>query len=91
MALGCPVELISGNGIIGRAWLATPGVPAGRLAALRATFEKTVFDPGVIAEAKKRRMEWDPLKWPVLQRQVERIAKADEKVIEHMRKALDAK
>jgi len=85
------IELISGNGIIGRAWLTTPGVPADRLAALRATFEKTVFDPVVMAAAEKRKMTWEPLKWPVLQEQVERIARADEKVIAHMRKALGAK
>jgi len=85
------IELISGNGIIGRAWLTTPGVPADRLAALRATFDKAVNDPAVIAEANKRKMNWEPVKWPLLQQQVERIANADEKVIAHMRKALGAK
>jgi hypothetical protein len=36
-------------------------------------------------------MNWGPLKWQVLQQQVDRIAKADPKVIAHMRKALGAK
>lgn len=85
------IELISGNGVIGRAWLTNPGVPADRLAALRATFEKSMADPAVIAQAKKRNMNWGPLKWPVLQRQVKRIANADPKVIAHMRKTLGAK
>lgn len=85
------IELISGNGIIGRAWLTTPGVPADRLAALRATFEKAMADPAVRAQAKKRNMNWGPLKWPVLQRQVKLIANADPKVIAHMRKTLGAK
>lgn len=85
------LELISGNGILGRAWLTTPKVPAQRLAALRAAFEKVTYDPAVMAAAAKRNMNWNPLKWPVLQQQVERIAKADQKVIDHMRKALGAK
>lgn len=85
------IELISGNGIIGRAWLTTPGVPAERLAALRSAFEKTLSDPEVAAQAKARNMNWGPLKWQVLQRQVDLIAKADAKVIAHMRGALGAK
>ena len=85
------IDLIGGNGIIGRAWLTTPDVPQARVAALRAAFEKTLADPKVEGQARKRRMNWDPLKWQVLQRQVEFIAKADEKVIEHMRKTLGAK
>ena len=52
------IELVSGNGVIGRAWLAPPGVPANRLAALRAAFEKSMSDPAVIAQAKKRNMNW---------------------------------
>lgn len=85
------IELISGNGVIGRAWLAPPGVPADRLAALRAAFEKTLSDPALAARARKRNMNWGPLKWPVLQRQVELIAKANPAVIAHMRETLGVK
>lgn len=85
------IELISGNGVIGRAWLVPPGVPAERLAALRAAFERTLSDPAVAAQARKRNMNWGPLKWQTLQRQVELIAKADRKVIAHMRKTLGVK
>ena len=85
------IDLIGGNGIIGRAWLTTPDVPSDRLAALRAAFEKTLNDPAVKAQAVKRNMNWGPIKWPVLQRQAELIANADPKVIAHMRKTLGAK
>jgi tripartite-type tricarboxylate transporter receptor subunit TctC len=85
------IELISGNGVFGRAWLTTPGVQADRVAALRAAFEGTVFDAAVIADATKRRLNWEPLKWPVLQKQAERIANADEKIIEHIRTVLKNK
>ncbi len=85
------IDLIGGNGVIGRAWLTAPDVPADRVAALRAAFEKTFADPEVAGRAKKRKMNWGPLKWQVLQRQAELIASADEKVIEHMRKTLGVK
>jgi tripartite-type tricarboxylate transporter receptor subunit TctC len=85
------IELVSGNGTIGRAWLTTPGVPADRLAALRTAFDKSLSDPETASQAKARNMNWGPLKWQVLQQQVDRIAKADPKVIAHMRKALGAK
>jgi len=85
------IDLISGNGIIGRAWLTTPDVPKDRLAALRATFEKTLADPAVKAQAGRRNMTWGPMKWPVLQRQAELIANADPKVIAYMRETLGAK
>ena len=85
------IDLIGGNGVIGRAWLTTPDVPQDRVAALRAAFEKTFADPDVAGQARKRKMNWGPLKWQVLQRQAEFIANADEKVIEHMRKTLGVK
>lgn len=82
------IELISGNGHIGRAWLTTPEVPSDRLAALRTAMEKTVFDPAVIAEAKKRGMTWDSMRWEIPQKQAQAIAAADQTVIDHMRKTL---
>lgn len=41
---------------IGRGLAVPPGVPAARIAALRAAFEATVVDPTFIAAAKKRRL-----------------------------------
>jgi tripartite-type tricarboxylate transporter receptor subunit TctC len=45
----------------GRPVAAPPGVPADRLAALRAAFEATLKDPEFVAEAEKLQMEIDPL------------------------------
>jgi tripartite-type tricarboxylate transporter receptor subunit TctC len=39
--------------------LAPPGVPAERLAALRAAFHAAINDPGFIAEAKRQRLDID--------------------------------
>lgn len=55
------LELFSGEIAMGRAFLATPGIPADRLAALRKAFEDTMRDPQYIAEAKSLNLEVRPL------------------------------
>ncbi len=85
------MQLIFGSGVIGRAWLAPPGVPADRVKALRAAFAKTLNDPEAAAAAKKRRMHWDPQPWQKLQAAATRIADTDDKVIANARKALGLK
>lgn len=52
---------------IGRPFFAPPGVPADRLAALRAAFDAMVKDPGFQADAKKQRMEINPVSGKALQ------------------------
>ena len=43
--------------VIGRSIVAPPGVPAARLAVLRAGFDATVADPGFIADAEKANID----------------------------------
>lgn len=85
------VELIGGNGILGRAWLAPPGVPRDRVKALRAAFKKVFEDPDAIQNAKKRRMVWTPVSWSVQQAHAKRITSADEALFKRMRSALGVK
>jgi tripartite-type tricarboxylate transporter receptor subunit TctC len=85
------VELSSGSGVIGRCWLAPPKIPADRLAALRTAFEKTFADPEIAAQAKKRKLPWEPVKWQDLQEQVQRIATADDATIGRLRGILGIK
>lgn len=80
--------LIGGNGILGRCWLAPPGVPAARVSALRKAFWMALNDPAARADTLKRRMTWDPVPWQDLQAQVGRIGAADKAVIDRMRVAL---
>jgi tripartite-type tricarboxylate transporter receptor subunit TctC len=47
--------------VIGRSIIAPPGVPADRLALLRAAFDATVADPGFVADAKKANLDIAPL------------------------------
>ena len=85
------LELIGGNGTLGRGWLATPGTPADRVAALRAAFEKALNDPEAAAAAKKRRMTFAPVKWQDMQAHAKRIGEADEALFVRVRKLLTAK
>lgn len=53
--------LLAGPWYFGRPFMAPPGVPAERLAALRAAFAATLADPALLAEAKKEQLEIHPL------------------------------
>ena len=54
------LRFLSVGGAVGRTIIAPPGIPADRLAALRAAFNKMVKDPKFLADAKKRRANIDP-------------------------------
>ena len=84
-------ELLGGNMILGRGWLAPPDVPADRVAALRAAFKKSFEDPDAAAGAKKRKMTWEAAAWQDMQAAAERITKTDQAVIDRMQKALGLK
>jgi len=53
---------IAGMAEIGRSILTTPGVPAERLAALRAAFQEMLKDPDFIAACAQRHLMLDPAK-----------------------------
>ena len=50
----------------GRLFAAPAGVPAERMAALRAGFEATMRDPDFLAEAEKAHLDIDPVSWQKL-------------------------
>jgi tripartite-type tricarboxylate transporter receptor subunit TctC len=55
------IRLAASASDIGRAIIAPPGVPTDRVDALRNAFEQMVKDPEFIAEAARRRLDFDPL------------------------------
>jgi tripartite-type tricarboxylate transporter receptor subunit TctC len=85
------LELISGNAMLGRCWLAPPGVPAERIAALRDAFWKALHDPQLLASARKRNMPITPIAWQELQDRAAQIADTDDAVIERARDLLGLK
>jgi tripartite-type tricarboxylate transporter receptor subunit TctC len=55
-------HVVAGMAEIGRSILTTPGVPAERLAALRAAFQAMLKDPDFLAACAKRNLMLDPAK-----------------------------
>ena len=55
------LKLIFARQVMGRPFLAPPGVPADRVAALRTAFMETMKDPEFLADAKKTKLEINPV------------------------------
>ncbi|HEX2494004.1 MAG TPA: hypothetical protein VHK24_09535, partial [Steroidobacter sp.] len=55
------LRLILLRGAFGRPYLAPPGTPADRVAALRAAFDATMKDPVFLADAERVRAEIAPV------------------------------
>jgi tripartite-type tricarboxylate transporter receptor subunit TctC len=67
--------IYTSSGTIGRALVFPPGVPADRVAALRAAYEKTIRDPEFLAEVKQRQIWFEPMSGPDLQAYVDKYMK----------------
>jgi hypothetical protein len=55
------LRLLVGWTIMGRPYLAPPGIPEDRKAALRRAFDATMRDPAFLADAKKTRLDISPI------------------------------
>jgi tripartite-type tricarboxylate transporter receptor subunit TctC len=62
---------------IGRLYALPPGSPADRVQTLRAAFAETMRDPEFVAEAKRSKLEIDPLNGDELTRMVHDLLKLD--------------
>jgi tripartite-type tricarboxylate transporter receptor subunit TctC len=83
------VTLLSNNDIIGRAWIAPPGIPKARLAALRASFKKMVADPVAIDAAKRRNFNWKYISWKPMQKHASAITNAKSDLFDRARMLLN--
>jgi len=54
-------KLIFSRQVMGRPFLAPPGIPADRLAALRKAFDDTMADKDFLAEAAQNKIEINPV------------------------------
>ena len=79
------MKLIVSGTVIGRAFMAPPGVPPDRLAALRGAFDKMVRDPEFIAESLKRGFEVEPMSGAELQKLVAEVMSMNEDVAKRTR------
>lgn len=76
--------LYAGQGI-GRPFVAPPGLPADKLAALREAFAKVMKDPEFIAEAAKMKLEVEPKDGAHLEALVRDIYASPKEIIEKMK------
>jgi tripartite-type tricarboxylate transporter receptor subunit TctC len=72
----------------GRPIIATPGIPADRVKILREAFMKTINDPDLLEDAKKKRLDLDPVSGEELESLAKEIMVQPPDVIERMKKLL---
>jgi tripartite-type tricarboxylate transporter receptor subunit TctC len=65
------LQLIFARQTLGRPFVAPPGLPASRVATLRKAFMETMRDPDLLAEAKKAKLEIDPVDGEEVQKLVD--------------------
>lgn len=82
------VLLISRSVTMGRPLMTAPGVPADRVAALRAAFAATMKDPLFITDAKRSRLNVNPTSGKVLQKIVTDIVNTPPEIIKLVKAAL---
>jgi len=81
------IEFVSGGTAIGRALSAPPGLPADRVAFLRATFDRMTSDPAMIEQAKKRNLQLNPTPGVEIQAISARIVATPKEIIDLAAKA----
>jgi tripartite-type tricarboxylate transporter receptor subunit TctC len=73
---------------IGRPIVATPGIPAERVKILREAFMKSVNDPELLEDAKKKKLDLDPVSGEELETLGKEIVAQPPEVVERMKKLL---
>ena len=81
-------NLMLASGDFGRPIIATPGIPPDRVKLLREAFAKTLRDPELLDEAKKKRLEVDPMPGEDLEALAKEVLSANKDVVERMEKLL---
>jgi hypothetical protein len=82
------LDFILAREILGRPFLAPPGVPEDRARALKAAFNATMKDPVFIAEAAKRNIEVELVTGEEVTEVLKRAAASPAAVLERVNKAL---
>jgi hypothetical protein len=85
------LQLFSDEVELGRPFLTTPGAPADRVAALRASFDATMKDPKLLEDAKKSGLDIAPKSGAELQKLVEGIINTSDDVVARTKAALETK
>jgi tripartite-type tricarboxylate transporter receptor subunit TctC len=82
------LEIVTITGELGRPFVAPPGIPAERLAALRQAFDDTMKDPEFLADAEKLHKEIHPVGWKEMESLVQRVLSAPKSATDLLKAAL---
>lgn len=82
------LEIVTITGELGRPFVAPPGVPADRVAALRQAFDETMKDPDFLADAEKLHKEIHPIGWKEMENLVQRVLGASKGATDLLKAAL---
>ena len=85
------LRLISSPAALGQPYYAPPGVPAERIALLRAAFMETLQDADLLAEAAKIQAEIEPMSGEQLTEIVRSVISAPAHIVEKARAAVELK
>lgn len=77
------LALFAGTADVGRSVMAPPGVPADRLAVLRAAFDAMLKDPAFRQDIEQRGLEFGPMSGAELQQRVAAMLSVSPEVIRH--------
>lgn len=82
------LEMIYSQNLFGRPYVIAPGVPAERVAALRAALTATVKDKNFLTEAERMGLDVSPMSGEALQAVVARLYALPPRVIERAKRSL---
>jgi tripartite-type tricarboxylate transporter receptor subunit TctC len=85
------MDLVFASQEFGRPYIAPPDVPAPVVAMLRKAFDETMSDPEFQADAKRRKLDLEPVGGADIQAILDKIYKAPPAVVERVKKILDNK
>jgi tripartite-type tricarboxylate transporter receptor subunit TctC len=81
-------EFFSSIATVGRAFAFPPEVPDARVAAMRQAFMATMKDPAFLADAKKRKMDIEPMSGEKIQAVIEKTVATPQALIDKAKQAL---
>ncbi len=82
-------RLVFARQVMGRPFVAPPGVPPERVAALRKAFMDAMADPALLAEAKKLQLEITPVSGEKVQQLVEEVYQTPKAIADKVADALN--
>lgn len=85
------LRLIFSQNTFGRPYVMPPGVPAERVAAMRAAFMATTKDPAFLAEAKRSKIEVNPASGEEVEKLVKKLYTASPEDVKRAKAALGTK